>query len=105
MKKPTDTAIIESLLRVYEKPDDESLLIPRPALFNELGVFSQPLILYLYLKGIITDLGLPPLPVMLAVHNHENKGGNDTSAGHQHTDEEDNLVGRNRVVLVDDHSV
>ena len=42
MKKPTDTAIIESLLRVYEKSDDESLLIPRPALFNELGVFSQP---------------------------------------------------------------
>ena len=24
MKKPTDTAIIESLLRVYEKSDDES---------------------------------------------------------------------------------
>ena len=44
MKKPTDTAIIESLLRVYEKSDDESLLIPRPALFNELGVFSQPLL-------------------------------------------------------------
>lgn len=43
MKKPIDTAIIESLLRVYKKPDDESLLIPRPALFNELGVFSQPL--------------------------------------------------------------
>ena len=42
MKKPTDTAIIESLLRVYEKSDDESLLIPRPALFNELEVFSQP---------------------------------------------------------------
>lgn len=46
MKKPTDTAIIESLLRVYEKSDDESLLIPRPALFNELGVFSQPLSIY-----------------------------------------------------------
>ena len=46
MKKPTDTAIIESLLRVYEKSDDESLLIPRPALFNELGVFSQPLMPY-----------------------------------------------------------
>ena len=44
MKKLTDTAIIESLLRVYEKSDDESLLIPRPALFNELGVFSQPLL-------------------------------------------------------------
>ena len=39
MKKITDT---ESLLRVYEKPDGESLLIPRPASFNELGVFSQP---------------------------------------------------------------
>ena len=45
MKKLTDTAIVESLLRVYKKPDDESLLIPRPALFNELGVFSQPLFL------------------------------------------------------------
>ena len=42
MEKPTNTAIIESLLRVYEKSDDESLLIPRPALFNKLGVFSQP---------------------------------------------------------------
>ena len=42
MEKPTNTAIIESLLRVYEKLDDESFLIPRPALFNELGVFSQP---------------------------------------------------------------
>ena len=52
MKKPTDTAIIESLLRVYEKSDDESLLIPRPALFNELGVFSQPLSLYSYSSQI-----------------------------------------------------
>ena len=41
MKKPTDTAIIESLLRVYEKPDDESLLISRPVLFNE-GSLSNP---------------------------------------------------------------
>lgn len=41
MKKPTDIAIIESFLRVYEKPYDESLLIPRTALFNELGVFPS----------------------------------------------------------------
>ena len=58
MKKPTDTAIIESLLRVYEKSDDESLLIPRPALFNELGVFSQPL-------GINYDLKYFDVPTNL----------------------------------------
>ena len=53
MKKPTDTAIIESLLRVYEKPDDESFSIPRPALFNELGVFSQPLFAVILLGFLI----------------------------------------------------
>ena len=42
MEGSTSIAIIGAILCVYQKSDNESLSIPRPALFNELEVFSQP---------------------------------------------------------------
>ena len=41
MERPTNTAIIESLLRVYEKPDEGSLTIPCPALLINWEFFPS----------------------------------------------------------------